>query len=414
VGFKESYDDNILLVSGNGLPVQSSWVDTVSLKAGFDIARLLPGAGALQAFTVAYLVEHASYEQAHAEDYTANRLNTLLKVGAGPVTVGVDNAFLYNDGNKLAETYALNQLSGAQANQNDKYRSSLSHAAPRERRDQTQDRGSGFVQYDAGGVFVRAATALSVIDIDTYKFNTSAAPYKGYQDYVNRYDWNGGLDLGLRVTPGWAVTLGYRDGLQYQPQFSHAINNDSHASSNHYRRVLLGLEGNIPWLTVRLAAGPDFRSFNPDTPISDLRTTRFYGDASATARLPGTQTLTLAYKEWIFVSSTGLVPYQDTGASLAYHWSPMTQFGLDLGARYLNHNYTLGNDTAGTAPSLRDDGAWVWTAGLSYSLAKGLTAGLGFSEEDGRNLLGSLAAAYAPSYRSFRDRVMTASIQFRF
>ena len=61
---------------------------------------------------------------------------------------------------------------------------------------------------------------------------------------------------------------------------------DQHYSSNHYQRLLAGLEGKLDWLSVKLAAGPDFRDFNPNAPISDLHTTRFYAEAAVTATLP--------------------------------------------------------------------------------------------------------------------------------
>jgi len=95
--------------------------------------------------------------------------------------------------------------------------------------------------------------------------------------------------------------------------------------------VLAGLEGKpAGWLSVKLAAGPDFRDFNPSAPISDLHTTRFYGEATATATLPENQSLTFNFKQWVFVSSTGLVPYDDITYSLAYHWNATRQLGFDL------------------------------------------------------------------------------------
>ncbi len=41
IGVRESYDDNVLLVSGDGMAPQSSWVTTVSPKVGFNFAPLL-------------------------------------------------------------------------------------------------------------------------------------------------------------------------------------------------------------------------------------------------------------------------------------------------------------------------------------------------------------------------------------
>ena len=48
LGVKESYDDNLLGVSGKGLALQSSWVSTVSPKVGINFAPLLGDQKTLQ------------------------------------------------------------------------------------------------------------------------------------------------------------------------------------------------------------------------------------------------------------------------------------------------------------------------------------------------------------------------------
>jgi opacity protein-like surface antigen len=250
--------------------------------------------------------------------------------------------------------------------------------------------------------------------METYLFNTSKAPYEGYQDWINRYDVNAGGDLGFKVAPNWAITLGYRYGYQYQEQFSKLINSDQHFSSNHYQRVLLGLEGKLDWLTVKLAAGPDFREFNPDTPITDLHTTRYYGEAALTANFSQSQSLTFNYKDYIFVSSTGLVPYEEYTYSLLYHWSATKQLGVDLGAKLFQHNYTLGDDIAGSAPSLRDDFDYEGLGGVTYAITPHLIASVTYNYDDGRNGLSTLPAKYAPSYRDFEEGVFAVGVQYRF
>jgi opacity protein-like surface antigen len=398
-----------------GLAPESSWVNVVSLKVGLNLADLLRAdPGTIQVFSLIYQPDKATYSQASGEDFTAHRINTTLKGKSGSLSFSLDDAFLYNDGSKLGPTYALNQLAGAAANQNDKYRNSLAHAPARERRNQVQDRYTAFVQYDTRYVFFRPISALNFIDMRTQLFNTSLAPHEGYQDYVGRYDVNVGADLGFKVAPNWAVTLGYRDGYQYQGQYAPAINSDQHFSSNHYQRLLLGVEGRLDWLGVKLTAGPDFREFNPDTPISDLRTTRYYGEAAVIANLSKTQSLTLNYKDYIFVSSTGLVPYEEYTCSLLYHWSVTRRLGVDLGAKLFEHNYTLGNDTAGSAPSLREDLDYEGQGGITFAFTPRLVASLSYTYDDGRNGLGSLPAKYAPTYRDFEEGVFSAGLQYRF
>src|SRR5580658_2880916 len=69
LGVKESYDDNVLRVSGIGLPTESSWVDVVSLKLGLNLTRILPvDPAAIQVFSLIYQPDRASYSQASSED----------------------------------------------------------------------------------------------------------------------------------------------------------------------------------------------------------------------------------------------------------------------------------------------------------------------------------------------------------
>jgi hypothetical protein len=415
LGDKESWDDNVLLVSGLGLPTQSSWVNDVSVKVGIDLAPVFAQGPAIQSFTFVYQPDFVRYAQDSAENYNAHRFNDTFKGKIGSFSYSLDNAFLYNDGSKLAETYALNQLSGAAGNQNDKYRNNYTHSVPRERRNQDQDRTTALVQWDTPEFFVRPISTLTYYNLNTYIFNTSLAPYKGYQDYVDRWDVNGGADVGYNIAQGLAFTVGYRDGYQHQDQFSPGINSDQHFASNHYQRVLFGLEGRITdWLNVKLSGGPDFRDYNPDAPITHDRTTRFYGEAQATATITKTQSLNFAFKQWLFVSSTGLVPYDDISYALTYHWSATKKLGFDLGAKYLEANYTLGDDDAGSAPSLRDDKDYQGSVGVSYLILPHLTASATYTYDKGFNGLDTLPASLEPAYRNFEHGVAGLGVQYKF
>lgn len=415
LGDKESYDDNVLLVSGKGLKPVASWVNDLSFKVGINIADLLGSPAEIKTFTFAYAPERVWYSHDSQEDYTAHRFITTLKAKSGDWSVGADESFVYVDGSKLAEFYALNQLSGAAANQNDKYRNNYAHSVARERRNQDQDRYSVFVQYDQPDFFFRPVSSLTFYKLNTYLFNSSAAPYLGYQNYVDRYDVNVGADLGYKAAPNIAFTLGYRDGYQNQAELPTYISSDHHYSSNHYQRVLVGLEGKPEsWLTAKLAVGPDFRDYNPNTPINDLHTTRFYGEGVLTATLPQNQTLSLTYKQWYFVASTGFAPYEDISYGLAYHWNATPEWSLDLGAKYLEANYTLGNDVAGSAPSLRDDLDYAFSAGITYNITKNLAASVAYNFDDGRNGLSGLAAKYQANYRDFLHDVTTFGLTYKF
>ena len=86
-----------------------------------------------------------------------------------------------------------------------------STVAPRERREQIQDRTMVEFQYDWNRWFIRPTASLLDYDMMTEQFNVT-----GYQNYESRYDVNGGPDLGYKINASLAMTLGYRYGHQYQ------------------------------------------------------------------------------------------------------------------------------------------------------------------------------------------------------
>jgi len=232
---------------------------------------------------------------------------------------------------------------------------------------------------------------------------------------TSTYDLNGGVDFGAKTTPDLTVTLGYRFGYQHQDQYAPAINSDQHFSSGQYQRVLLGLEGRLgDGLTVRLAAGPEFRNYNASAPIDDPHTTRYYAEAAVVAALAPDQSLNLNFKRWLFVSSTGLVPYIETTCSLAYHWNAPGHLAVDLGARLLEQDYTLGNDTVGSAPSLRDDIDYGLVAGVSYAFTPRVSASLTYNHDLGRNADHNLPASLEPGYRDFEHNVTSFELRYKF
>ena len=413
-GVKETYDDNLFGVSGQGLKQQSSWVETFSPKLGFNFAPLLGQQKTLQILSLVYSPDFALYHNAPSQSYNAHKIANTIKGKTGDFSFSWDNAFLDNDGSHQAAIYALNQTS----NQNDKYRNNYAHQLARERLAQLQDRSTIVLQYDWDKVFVRPTASLLYYDLDS-DWHTNAAPWKGYQNYVDRYDVNGGVDFGYKLTPKLAATLGYRYGSQYQQQFPTAIDSDNHYSSCDYQRVLLGLEGKPwSWLDVKLAGGPDFRSYNSLAPVNDRNPVKYYGEAVLTATLTPNQTVTFNYRQWQWVSSSGKVPYFDSTYALTYHWNATKQLGFDLGGKVLEADYTMGNEkgvlVSTQTSSLRDDMEYEVSAGVSYAFTKHFSASLAYTYDIGRNALDNLAPTYFPGYRDFDHQVVSVGATFKF
>jgi hypothetical protein len=419
LGVSETYDNNIYGVSGNGMPPEEAWITRVSPGIGFDFAPLLGSQAPFQKLSLNYTPDFvlfalprnkAPYNEP-SPDYDAHKFGAAIKGAAGDFSFSLDNSFLYNDGSKIAPTYAAGQTSTTDY---DRYRSQFANTPARERVNQVQDREATVLQYDVGKFFVRATSALLYYNMDTV-FHTNKAPYLGYQNYPDRSDVNGGADLGYKVLTNVALTLGYRYGSQYQQQFPASIASDRHYSSSTYQQVLFGAEGKpFHWLQMKLAGGPDFRDYNPNTPVYDLHPTRYYGEASVAATITTNQSLTFKYKQWNWVASTGYVPEFDSSYILNYRWNATKQLGVDLLAQIQEADYTSGNDTAGTEPSVRADREYTLSPGVTYAFTPQLSASLSYAFNAGNNELYTIPATSHPAYKNFIDQQVSLGLIYKF
>jgi len=421
VGAKESYDNNVLGVADKspGMSAHASWISTFSPKVGVNFAPLLGTQKTLQTFSLVYAPDFAIYHNAPSESYNAHKINNVIKGKSGDFSFNADNAFLFVDGSSVAPTYAFSQ-SGPAINQADKFRNNFAHGMARERRKQIQDRANIALQYDVDRVFVRPVASLLYYDLMTDLHNTTPSPYKGYQNYVDRADVNGGLDLGFKITKTFAATIGYRYGHQYQASLPNSIDGatvhgQQMQSSSDYNRVLLGFEGKpVKWLTIKIVGGPDFRDYNSAAPVNDYHPMKFYGEASATAAITDSQSITFAAKRWQWVSSTGKIPQLDSSYGLTYHWDATKQLGFDLGGKIQDADYTSGNVTSGTAGSLRNDILYTLSAGVNYAFTKHFSASVGYSYDWGRNIQDNLSPSLYGAYRNFDHQLVSLGAQYKF
>lgn len=403
IGLKESYDDNLFLVSGDGAPKQDSWLTTVSPKVGINLAPLIKGQKVLQVLSLGYAPDFVIYHDQSSESYNAHRLATALKGKAGAFSFNLDNGFNFVDGSDTAPVYSRAL--------HDDQRSAYSTAAPRERREQIQDRAKIVLQYDWEKCFIRPTATLLYYDLMT-DLRTNA----GYQNYCDRYDVNGGADFGYKLAPAIAVTLGYRYGHQYQQVFPTAIDATRSSAPSDYHRILLGFEGKpLSWLTVSAQAGPDFRSYpettvSHTTPVNHVNPVMYYAEATLTATITPDDTLTFKYKQWEFVSSTGKLPLFDSSFDLSYRHKFGKSLVLDLGAKWADSDYSSGTGTG----ALRDDAMLTGSAGVTYAFTSHLSATLAYAFDLGRNQQDVLAAGQTETYREFNHNLVSLGATLKF
>jgi opacity protein-like surface antigen len=427
VGVKESFDDNVFesglapsQASGYPAPPTpgsvwalrdvSSFITTVSPKVGINFAPFLGDQKSLQALTLSYTPDFVTYHDAPSESYNAQRLTSTVKWTDDDLSFNLNEGFVYINGSKYGPTYPGDLLSA------------FATAADRERREQIQERATVSFQYDQKNWFVRPVASLLLYNLDTAQYFSP-----GYQNYPDRYDVNGGLDVGYKIEPKFALTVGYRYGHQDQseftfgPAFASVYAIAAAHSPNDYQRVLFGFEGKPwDWLTASLQIGPDFRSFDSTAPLDNKNPVTYYGEGALTATVSPKDTIAFKYKQWEWVSSTGLVPYFDSSFDLSYTRKVTDALSLSLGGRALGANYNPNNveDQSGGLLGdrcVRNDWLYTVSGGLQYAFNANVSANLAYSYDLGVNEQDGLpggAAGYQP--RSFKHQLASFGVAFKF
>lgn len=394
---KETYDDNILMVSGNGpTKVQSSFVTSATGKFSFNFAPLLGEQSIFQTLGFGYSPEVSFYHNAQDESYNSHRFTQLVKGKADDFSFNLDNNLYYVDGSDTTPIYEGE----------DKYRNAFASVGPRDRREQLQDRAKAVLQYDIDSFFIRPTASLLY-----YNMMTDLKSTAGYQNYPSRSDVNGGLDFGYRVTDATALTLGYRYGRQYQQQMSAALDSTMMESGSDYQRVLMGFEGKPwSWLTLAAQAGPDFRSYDDAAGIADKNDVTYYAEASATAELTDNDSLSFKYKQWRFVAYGGRLPYFDSNYELTYHRKLLEQLSFDLTGRIASYDFTCGSDPK--EGNLRDDYLFSIQPSVTYAFTRHFSVTASGSIDFGRSLQDD--APGGNQYREFDHNLAMLAATYKF
>lgn len=407
LGVREGYDDNVFYSNveqrfvpkgTQTLKDRASWVTTISPRLVVNLVPVLGKQDLFQTLSLGYTPDYVLFHDQSSETYYAHRFTGLIKAKTGAVTVTLDNCFTYVDGSNDGPVYPGSLLNA------------YSTIMVKDRREQIQDKGKLSIQYDQDRWFVRPVASLIAFDMMTHLKNPElASTPSGYQNYPDRYDVNGGLDFGYKVLPDFALTIGYRYGQQIQEQFSW----NKYSSSNSYHRALFGFEGKPwKWLKVQCQLGPDFRSYEGDTPthitpVHDHNPIVFYGEASATAEITRRDSVAFQFKQFRWLSSLGQVPYQDSCYELTYSRKLTDKLTADLKVRALEADYNAASISSGH----RDDWMLTFSAIVRYAITPNLSVDAGYSLDKGYN---AEADVVNPQNREFSRTVLSAGLQLKF
>jgi len=248
------YDNNVYLVDQGPLGRVDSLVSTFGAKGG---AKFASGASA------SYAATGSRFWDASDEDNVRHQLAAGFKRSFDTVSVNAATEFAQVQGEDQGSVYGL--MPG---------KSSFTTLAPRERRDQLQNKTDLALRHDSGQNFVRGVGKLLYWDMQTHAFT-------GGENYRDRYDLNGGADIGRALSAGGPeYYLGYRRGYFYHD--TDAVPATTANATNQYHRFLVGMDGKVT-ANLKLAAqlGWTVHDYTFSYLGSDKSLEGFYQDVTA-------------------------------------------------------------------------------------------------------------------------------------
>ena len=373
---KETYDSNVYLQDeapnpANVAAAQAAGFKPVEANKGSFVTAILPKVSldyrpcSSFSLSLGYAPEIAFYHSADSEDYLTHRVLFNFGGKLGDATWELLNTATYIDGGEEGPTFARPDDIPA-----------IGGIPLRDRRAAFIFRNGFRVTEPVGKWFFRPVAASYLHDFKTDQHYQTPAEKTvfSYENYVDRQDISGGLDVGYDLGRKNYLVAGYRFGRQDQFTLPGAGGTTLHSTyGNDYHRILLGLEGSpVSWLKLAVLGGPDLRRFDAGTPAGFDRTgIRYYWDASANATPTRNDTATLKSTRYEQPAFSSFSMYEDTKTDLAWKHKFNDQFTTTLGFTLYVGDWEK--------PLHRDD--WIYTpnVGLTYSYNQHLSADFSYS-----------------------------------
>ena len=369
IGIKETYDSNVFLqdrdpLPGNVAAAQAAWLMPVEANKGSLVTSILPKLALdykpCPEFNVSfgYAPEIVEYHSASSEDYITHRGTLNFNGKLGDASWELLNTVTYIDGGKEGPTFARPDDIPA-----------IGGIPLRDRRAAFIDRNSFRFTQPVGKWFFRPVASVYVHDFKTDQHANTHSSIYSYENYIDRQEVAGGLDIGYEVFKDTHFVLGYRYGQQNQFNLLTAKS----PYSNDYQRFLAGVEGKpTSWLKLAFLAGPDERSWDHRTPVGfDRNKNLYFLDFSATVTPSKCDTLTLKSTRFEQPAFSSFSMYEDAKTELSWKHQFSEQFSATLGFTLYIGDWQV--------PAKRDD--WVYTPSLAlnYAFDKHLSAEFAYS-----------------------------------
>ncbi len=292
------YNSNLYGVRQGALANQSSLVFGLEPKVATTYRQRL---------RLQYDARAETFTSAHSEDNIRHNLGLRLSGSEGNWRYQLQTTHTRVQGDSESVIYD----SGRNANVT---------AYPRERRNQWQNRSQFSLEWRQQETFIRSRGRLLYYDLDT-RIDDAV----GYQNYLNRYDLNGGFELGRELQSlGGDIYFAIRHGYTHQGQQGPAAS----SRSSHYERYFVGWEGSFWDQRLRGTIEAGFGKYRYNNGPGPESLTRPFYRANLSWRVNDSNRLHAEASEWQWVSSN----ITGSGGGL----------GRGLSVRFLN--YRLGWD----------------------------------------------------------------------
>jgi hypothetical protein len=402
---KETYDDNVYIQDTAPNPANVTAAEAAGLhpvqadKSSF-VTTLLPHftmnykPRAEFNMALGYAPEIALYTSAEDEDYIAHRGTLNFNGKCGDVTWELLNSATFVEGSTIGPTFARNQDVPA-----------IGGIPLRDRREQFFFRNGFRMTLPFGEWFIRPVATSYYHDFLTgQRPNPDESQYV-YENYIDRQDVNGGVDVGYDLGKKTFLVLGYRYGQQDQGELLGVRS----PYNSKYHRILAGVEGSpVKWLKLNVQLGPEFRRFDPGTAAGFNRNEVLcYADASATVIPTKADTVSLRWTRFEQPAFSSQSVYEDIKYDMTWRHKFCDQFTAGAGFTVYVGDWQT--------PVNRND--WIYTpsATASYTFNKHLSAELNYSCDLVQSKVSTSApgATYADG-REFTRNLVSLAVKYAF
>ncbi len=401
---KETYDDNVYILDTRAdpsivpppnsiiaVPHKESFVTTVTPYVGLTY-RACPAFAA----SVSYAPDAVWYHSAPSEDYFAHRGAVNFNGKIQNASYEWLNNVVWIDGNHLGVTTLRPGDCRA-----------IGGIPLRDRRDQAVYRDGFKLALPFGKWFVRPVVSTYVHDFQiTQRANLPQNRTNFvYDNYIDRWEVNGGLDAGYEGFKGTKFVVGYRFGHQEQGEL---LGVESRFS-NDYQRFLAGVEGSPwKWLKVSILAGPDVRNWQHNMPAGFNRDELLWYVDGTVAVLPtDADTVALKLTRFEQPAFTSQSVYEDIKYDLSWRHKFTEKFTVGIGFILYIGDWQ--------APMHRED--WIYTpsAMASYAFTKHVIAELNYFHDSAVNQVSTSApgATYANG-REYTRNLVSLAVKYTF